>query len=205
MKYVVIKVMAHNICDRAVYSEENHIFSTFFLMKGCRKIGVTDGEKDIILLSANENDIELEKIDINDMKQKAELLEIREKWLYQWTLNFKKKCEDEVKTVLDSAALTARRQKKVDFKKEIIKRMEKCGKVFYNHRFEGYDFREVNLSRAIFVSCDLSGCNFSNVDLTDAVFVNCIMKDILLYNAVANNSFVYYDCKVMELKELWGE
>lgn len=202
MKYVIVNQLVHNISDRAVYSDVNNIISIFFSMSGYRKAGVVDGENDIMLLSADENNIELEKIDIIDPEKKSELLEIREHWLYLWTLLFKKKCEREVKAVLDSASSTSRRQGKVNFKKEIIKRMEKSSKIFYNKRFEGYDFREINLSKAIFISCDLTNCNFSGVDMTDAVFINCIMKDILLYETTTNNSFVYSDCKVIELKEL---
>jgi len=202
MKYVILKMLAHNICDRAVYTEAVHVFAIFSSLPGYRKIGVTDGEKDVMLLSADKDEIELDEIETDDEKQKSKLLEIRENWLYQWTLYYKKKCEKEVKSVLDSASLTSRRQRKVDFKKEILKKADKCGRLFFNCRFEGYDFREINLNKAVFVSCDLSGCNFSGVNMTDSVFVNCVMKDILLYNAVMNNSFVYSGCEVKELKNL---
>lgn len=203
MNYVVLKMMAHNICDRAVYAEENIAFNIFAYTPGCRQIGVISDDDEIPLLEADGNSISIIKLDGKSVEELVQLHEIREQWLYTWTHVFKKKCEDEMKAVFEQASSpTSRRQHPVNFKKEILKRMEKCNRLFINRKMEGYDFREIPLGGAVFINCSLAGANMSNVDLTDSVFVNCNLTDILLYNAVVNNSFIYSDCKVTELKDL---
>lgn len=57
-------------------------------------------------------------------------------------------------------------------------------------RMEGYDFREVDLSNAVFMNCSLIGANFSFVNLENAVFINCNLSNVIWHKAWTNNTVV---------------
>lgn len=208
MKYVVSKYLAHNIYDRAVYTEAGLAFSIFFETAGFRKIGIYNDCKndvsEIMLLAADGCNLEILPMPEDaDDEQLISLYNIREQWLFMWSSFYKKKCDTEMRAIFDAAnSPISRRQAPVNFKKEIIKRMEKCTKMFRNRNMEGYDFREIPLSQAVFINCNLKDANMAGVDLTDSIFINCKINGMILYNAIINNAFVYSDCSVEKLKNL---
>ena len=89
-----------------------------------------------------------------------------------------------------SGAKMERKQPLIQYTKEIKKKMSMCKKFFMDTRMEGYDFREVDLSNAVFVNCSLIGANFSFVNLENTVFINCNLMNVIWHKAWTNNTVV---------------
>ena len=89
-----------------------------------------------------------------------------------------------------SGAKMERKQPLIQYTKEIKKKMGLCKKFFADTKMEGYDFREVDLSNAVFVNCSLIGANFSFVNLENAVFVNCNLTNVIWHKAWSNNTVI---------------
>lgn len=203
--YVIEKELGHHLTDRAELFQETEALERFFSLEGVRRIGVKTGSETTFLLQVTERELpELLPLGETNPKLLLVLHEMREQLLVKAMQHYLKRCEQETKQLLENAsAPTARRQKKLDFEKEIKKRMQSSKKVFFNQRMEGFDFRKINLEAAIFINCSLSNSNFSNVNLQHAIFVNCQLEDTVWYGAFLNNAFVYQTDQVVALKEYW--
>lgn len=206
-KYVVEQVMSHNISDRATYADETSALDAFWKMDGVRRIGVVDheGRGQMLLEQEGAGMPGLCPMKAQDPAEISHLHEMRERWLIACADLYRVRCGQEVKEILEQASSpTSMRQEKINFKKEISRRMDCCKKVFLNHRMDGYDFREVPLDDAIFINCSLAGSNFSHVNLQNTVFVNCKLDKCVWHGAFMNNAYVYQSEQPMELQDLWG-
>lgn len=206
-KYIVEQLLKHNISDRACFVSDKDALDRFLYMEGNRRIGVIDAAgTEQMLLELHGNCMpELCVLKVTDTALCNQLHSIREKWLITCTEWYRKQCGQEVKKILDQAASpTSMRQEKINFKKEIMKRMTSCRKIFLNHRMDGYDFRDISLDDAIFINCSLIGSNFSHVNLQNTIFVNCKLDGCVWYGAFMNNAFVYQADKPLELENLRG-
>ena len=201
--YVIEKEFGHHLTDRAELFQETEALERFLSLEGVRRLGVRCGREVAFLLQATDQELpELLPLQETNPKLLLVLHEMREQLLVNAMQQSLKRCEQETRQLLENAsAPTARRQKKINFEKEINKRMQSSKKVFFNQRMEGFDFRKINLEAAIFINCSLSNSNFSNVNLQHAIFVNCQLEDTVWYGAFLNNAFVYQANQVVALKE----
>ena len=96
---------------------------------------------------------------------------------------------------------TSKKQADFNYVKEVTRRMKINKKLFVEERMEGYDFREIDLSDAIFISCVLSNSNFCGCNMENALFVNCTMNDCMYYGAMVNNCRAIYGGTMLYLSE----
>lgn len=91
------------------------------------------------------------------------------------------------------------RQKKFNFKKEILKR-QKSVSIYRNCDFRYYDFRACKkLQESLFICCDLRNCNFSHVNLTNTIFIDCKLEGAVFYQAVLNGVKAFENGKVEDV------
>lgn len=93
-----------------------------------------------------------------------------------------------------------RRQEQFNYVRAIKKKMQTCNKIFKDARMEEYDFREIDLSGAIFINCSLKNANFSHVNLENVQFINCDLTGALFYKSHTNGSLII-DGKMQELNK----
>ena len=198
--------LGHNAIDKESYplSDEDVMIGKF-LSKKCpvKMIGIKLGEEACFLIRKQENSApELLALPMEFDKRYLERLdEIRCRW-------FSKLCEierveirKEIDELIGEGAITQGKQPKFDYAKEICKRMKTNKKIFIEERMEGYDFREIDLSGALFINCSLTRSNFCGVNLENTVFVNCELKDSLFLGAMLNNCRAYYGGSVINLED----
>lgn len=131
-----------------------------------------------------------EFLDIPDIPDKLALEDMR----YQWFLKVieirenKMAAEMERIVALSQSSLSAKQD--INYTKEIKKRTRQAKTVFINEMMSGFDFREIDLSDAMFIDCNLSGANFSHCNMINCRFINCNMENVILYEAVTNNCTV---------------
>lgn len=190
--YLVEKTMSHNIKDCAKFWNEADAVRCFIELEGMRRLGFKFGECEdnmFFLVADRQNEPQLIAEGMADGKEAQKL---RERMLLTLSFEFQKQAAQEAQRLLEMAsAPTAGRSGRINFKKEIAKRMQVCKKTFRNCRMEGYDFRDIDLSDSIFVNCFLSNSNFSGCNLQNAVFINCKLDGTTWQNAYLNNAFLY--------------
>lgn len=109
--------------------------------------------------------------------------------LYYQELNMSMKKKYEI--MLEEGKKYSRKQEQMNYKKEILRRMGTCKKLFVDEHMEGFDFREIDLCNAIFLNCILENANFSHVNLDHAAFINCNLTNAIFYKANLNNTMRY--------------
>lgn len=204
MQIIIEKILSHNIKDCGIYADEEAAVKIFFSEEGTRKIGIEKGEKKYFLLGAEEGKHPVSLIkEINcPPEEKNQMYEKSQDWINKWYKLYIDRQQREAEKMLARAeSPVSRRQEKINFKKEITKRMRHIKKAFISQRMEGYDFRELDLSDALFLNCHLKGSNFSNVNLQNTIFINCEIKDCVFYKAFMNNSYVYEKCQATSLEK----
>lgn len=192
--------LEHNMKDIGTYSMDNayEMIQQFFTSKRrIKRVGVQyQGMEPIYLLFGDSKkeyptfiDLPLPFDGLSD-KQLKELEHYRCEW-FVWYVQFKEQfLIEETQNIIHKATSNlSPKQSPIDYERQIKKRMEQNKKIFINQRMEGFDFRRVDLSGAIFIHCVLCNANFAHVNLCDALFVNCDLKGAVYLGAALNNSF----------------
>lgn len=92
------------------------------------------------------------------------------------------------------------KQRGINYKKDILAKMITRTKCFYEENFDGYDFRELDLSGALFINCSLNRANFSGVNLINSLFFNCELQNIIFFKTNLNNAKAYNGGEEIDLK-----
>lgn len=196
----IIKTTEHNEQDKSEFNVKNieQTAQTFFSLN-CFKLkeiyAVTDSES-VCLLRQNSLETYPRNIVIQSTQNiGAELYAECQRTaflLYEelTKLQYKAYTEQMEEMIESSGARMERKQPLFSHTKEIKKKMGTCKKFFTDSRMEGYDFREVDLSNAVFLNCSLVGANFSFVNLESALFINCNLTNIIWHKAWTNNAVV---------------
>lgn len=183
--------LQHNLVDTADYSISNinTMFNNFLYRdEKIRRIGVKrNNEKPIYLLKIRDTDMLPEYIHIDDnIPNKEELKNIRHEWFVKIVYIHEHKIEEQTKELLNIAeSKLSPKQERYNYAKEIRHKVKDV-KIIRNEQMEGYDFRQIILSKYLFINCNLKNANFSYVDLTDALFLNCNLEGAIFYGAQLN-------------------
>lgn len=198
--------LGHNVTDMQSYPlhDEEVMIQDFLKRKTSEKcLGIKFGEELHLLVRKEENQpLELIALPLDIDKRSLERLDdIRCRW-YRRLLEYEREqYKEEIEKIIQAGERTGSRQAKFDYAKEINRRMKTNKKVFIEERMEGYDFRETDLSDAIFITCSLSNSNFSGCNLENAIFINCEMNNCMYYGAMLNNCRTYYGGTVLNIND----
>jgi len=192
-------VIEHNLKDVSRYSVSNFdkMTADFFNSERSEKrIGVQyRGHEPVYILLLNGKnkypvfiDLPLD-IPLTD-KQIKEIEAYRYDWLIKYAEYTKQSLIQETQCLINmaSSSLSAR-QPKLNYDREIKKRMKRNNKIFINERMEDFDFRSVDLSGAIFINCVLCHANFAHVNMCNVLFINCNLTGAVFLGAMLNNAY----------------
>lgn len=198
--------IGHNITDTESYplqNEEQMICN--FIAKDCREkiIGIKFGNETHYLIRQEEgHPLELVSLPLDiDRRYLERLDDTRGRWFKRILELEREQVRAKIDEVIRAGEKTAGKQPKFDYIKEIGRRMKVNRKVFVEERMEGYDFREADLSDALFIGCSITNSNFSGVNLENALFINCEMKNCMFYGAMLNNCRAYFGGTVLNLED----
>lgn len=204
------KTLVGNIQDSAKFSlsQEEEMLQTFYTTSATeKKLGVCIGEEvHFLLRQGNGKNVPPEMISlpfgVYETRYMERMDELRSRWYKKLVaLDYATHCND-MKMVLEAnGSYRERKQQEFHFAKEIRRRMRTCDKVFFDEHMEGYDFREVDLQRAIFINCSLANSNFAHCNLENAFFFRCDLQGCDWYNAVLNGCMAYYGGELVYLND----
>lgn len=198
--YIIEKSLNHNLKETAEYASDDLAIENLIKLPGRRKLGIKFRQEFIFLFEIDEDEspvlIELES---DNIRAECSLHKIREKLMIKlmekYENIYREKAEQFVRKIPQVNDL------KINYRKELLKKMQICKKVFVNCNLAGYDFRELyDLSGAMFINCDLTGANMSGCNLDSAIFTGCILKKILWHNANLTDA-VCFDGEFLKLQE----
>lgn len=198
--------LAHNVKDSSSFPLQNEeiMMQEYFNKKTYEKMLGIKYEDNIYYLIRQQKDCFPELIGL-PMALETRLLErldeIRNRWFKRILEEERLNHQKQINEIISAGERTSKKQENFNFLREITKRMKTNKKVFIEEHMEGYDFREVDLSDAIFISCILTNSNFSGCNMENAVFVNCTMNDCMYYGAMLNNCRAMYGGKILYMDE----
>lgn len=183
----------HNLKDTATYSMDNieNMFSDFACRKiKERKLGIKIEDDVFYLVRQLDSKEYPELLDIPENENKYMLEEYRYQWFIKLIQIKERLLIEETERIisLSNSNLSAK-QPKVNYTKEIRKRMKQLKTVFIDELMEGFDFREIDLEDAVFINCDLTRANFAHCNLINCIFVNCILDETVFYGAATSNTY----------------
>lgn len=198
------KTTEHNEQEQSEFSIKNIVQAaqSFFSLNcfKCKEIYAVTEQETICLLRQNSMETYPRNMVIQNIPdiQNPELTKLYAECqqtaflLYEELVNLQQRAYTEhmEQMIESSGARMERKQPLIQYTKEIKKKMSMCKKFFMDTRMEGYDFREVDLSNAVFVNCSLIGANFSFVNLENTVFINCNLTNVIWHKAWTNHTVV---------------
>lgn len=200
----IIKTTEHNEQEQSEFSIKNIVQTAqSFFSLNCfkfKEIYAVAEQETICLLRQNNLETYPRNVMIQNIPdiQNPKLTELHAECqrtaflLYEELVKLQQKAYTEhmEQMIESSGAKMERKQPLIQYTKEIKKKMSTCKKFFIDDRMEGYDFREVDLSNAVFINCSLTGANFSFVNLENTAFINCNLTNVIWHKAWSNNTVV---------------
>lgn len=208
--YKLVKIMEHGMCETAEFHKNNieYLVKSYVEAKSERKeiYAIMEQHQQLLIRQTNgflknmmlETTLEERELELECQRAAAR---IQQKILLREGELRKKQTEH----LLESAGSKYEKKQNFSWIRAVKKKME-TKKAFIDKRMEDYDFREMDLSDAIFYNCSLCRANFSHVNIENTLFINCDISGAIFYKAhTAGAAVINSESKSIKEAGDWDE